>query len=322
MIRTTPVAFPRYCATGVIHVHTTRSDGRGEPGVIVEAALEAGLDYLAFNDHRHLALMDEGWHGKRTDGLLSIVGAELQHTDLKSHLLVYGVDRLNHGGHILSQLEEVNAMGGIAVIAHPREKRPFVPGLGEYPWGFGTGHPVAGIEVWNWMSMWKRRVSPLNILSALNHPDARVISPCAESVDMWMDTGGCLVGGADAHGHRILGRDVFNYGMLFQRVRTHILLDEPLTAPEQFTEALRQGNCFISNAISGDASGFRTSLTPEGLHMKLPGEGEVLIRGREPEVHTGGLVFFPDVKPPVYLEVRRNGRTWIAQGRAVRKFVK
>ena len=48
--------------------------------------------------------------------------------------------------------------------------------------------------------------------------------------------------------------------------------------------------------------------------MKLPGEGEVLIRGREPEIHTGGLVFFPGVKPPVYLEVRRNGRTWIAQG--------
>lgn len=311
----TPVAFHDHCATGVLHVHTTRSDGRGEPESIVQSGLENGLDYIAFNDHRNLTLMDEGWHGRKIGGLMSIVGSELQHTDLRNHLLVYGVERVNPGGHILRQLDDVLEQGGIALIAHPAEKRPHIPGFGEYPWSFGTDHPVSGIEGWNWMSMWKCRVNPLTVWKRMKKPDERVLGPDPEAVDMWLNTGGCLVGGADAHGHRILGNHVFNYGMLFGRVRTHLLLDEPFTSPDQFTEALRKGRCFISNAIAGDASGFRSAIQEGKLYLKLPGAGEVVVRGREPVFLEEGVHCLGPVELPVYLEVRRNGRTWIAQGR-------
>ena len=314
MILDTPVVFHRYCATGVLHVHTTRSDGKGEPGEIVEAGLEEGLDFIAFNDHRNLTLMDEGWHGRKTGDLMAIVGSELQHTDLRNHLLVYGVTSVSPRGHILSQLDDVLDQGGIAIIAHPTEKRPHVPGLGQYPWAFGTSCPVSGVEGWNWMSMWKRRVNPLNVWTRMRNPDSRVLNPDGGAVGMWFQTGGCLVGGADAHGHRILGNDVFNYRMLFARVRTHILLDEPFTTPEQFTEALRKGSCFISNALAGDASGFRSAIAGGKLYQKLPEACEVVISGKDTVELQRGTHCLGKAETPLYLEIHKGGRTWIAQG--------
>jgi len=315
----TPVVFEEFSATGVLHVHSTRSDGYGEPEEIVQAGINAGLDFIAFNDHRNLALMEEGWHGRVTDGLISLVGTELQHTDLKSHLLVYGVESIKPVGHILDQLSSVLDMNGIAIVAHPVEVRPYVPGIGEYPWGFGTDHPVSGIEVWNWMSSWKGRLSPLNAWNRIYHPDRTVLSPPEKAVDMWFETEGCLIGGADAHGHRFFGKEIFGYEMLFNRVRTHLVLDKPFTRPVQFTEALRHGKCFVSNAIAGDASGYRSAVHEGKLYLKLPEDCEVVTK-QYGESQAGAVALkrgthcLGQVTLPVYIEVRRLGRTWIVQG--------
>lgn len=313
------MVFEEHSATGILHVHTTRSDGYGEPEEIIKSGIEAGLDYIAFNDHRNLALMEEGWHGKVTGGLMSIVGTELQHTDLKSHLLVYGVDSINPVGHILDQLDHVLSMNGLAVIAHPVEVRPHIPTYGEFPWGFGTDHPVSGIEGWNWMSSWKRRVNPLNVWKRIHYPDNLVRHPLREAVDMWFETGGCLIGGADAHAHRIFGKEVFGYRMLFDRVRTHILLDRPFKEPSQFIEALRQGRCFISNAIAGDASDYRSAIQDGNLYLKLPASGKVILREknlpfRNPLLLQKGTHCLGPVTTPLYIEIHRRKRTWIAQG--------
>ncbi len=313
------MVFEEYSATGVLHVHSTRSDGYGEPEEIVQAGIKAGLDFIAFNDHRNLALMEEGWHGRVTGGLMSVVGSELQHTDLKSHLLVYGVETVKPVGHIIDQLNRVLEMNGIAIIAHPVEVRPFVPGIGEYPWGFGADLPVSGIEAWNWMSSWKGRLNPLNAWNRIYHPDRTVLSPPEKAVDMWFKTGGCLVGGADAHGHRILGKAVFGYEMLFNRVRTHLLLDAPFNNPSQFTEALRYGRCFVSNAIAGDASEYRSVVHRGKLYLKLPDDGLVTVREAgsipgKPVSLARGVHCYGPVTLPLYIEVHREGRTWIAQG--------
>lgn len=314
------MVFDEFSATGVLHVHTKRSDGFGEPENIVRDGIEAGLDYIAFNDHRNLDLMDEGWHGRITDGLLTVVGSELQHSNYKSHLLVYGVNEVNPVGHILDQLDHVLSLKGLAIIAHPREVRPIVPGIGGFPWCFGTDHPVSGIEGWNWMSSWKGRVDPSNVWNRISFPDDMVRHPDSHAVDMWFETGGCLVGGADAHGHRILWKDVFNYRMLFSRVRTHILLDSPLREPSQFTEALRLGRCFISNALEGDASGYRSALHGGKLYLKLPGTARVTFRQkgepfRPPVFLDEGVHCLGPAVPPLYIEIYRGGRTWIAEGR-------
>ncbi len=318
-MKESPVVFEQYSATGVLHVHSTRSDGYGEPEDIIQFGIQAGLDYIAFNDHRNLKLMDEGWHGKITHGLMSIVGTELQHTDLKSHLLVYGVETIKPVGHILDQLDHILSMNGIAIIAHPVETRPYIPTYGEFPWGFGTTAPVSGIEVWNWMSSWKRRVNVINGLVRINFPDRLVKNPPKDAVDMWFETGGCLVGGADAHAHKIFGKEVFGYKMLFDRVRTHIVLSRPFKDPSQFTEALRTGNCFISNAIHGDASEYRSQIHQGSLYLKLPASGRVLLREKGKPFHRvvnleKGIHNLGSMKCPVYIEIRKNGRTWIADG--------
>jgi len=311
--------FEKYSATGVLHVHSTRSDGFGEPEEIVQAGVKAGLDFIAFNDHRNFALMEEGWHGRVTGGLITIVGTELQHTDQKSHLLVYGAASIKPVGSILDQLSRVLDMNGIAIIAHPVEVRPFVPGIGQFPWGFGTDHFVSGIEAWNWMSSWKGRLSLFNAWSRIHHPDRIVLSPPEKAVDLWFETGGCLIGGVDAHGHRFLGKEIFGYEMLFNRVRTHLLLDKPFTKPCQFTEALRHEKCFVSNAIAGDASDYRSAVHQGELYLKLPEDCEVVIKqyaepGADAVALKKGTHNLGQVTLPVYVEVLRNGRTWIVQG--------
>ncbi len=304
-------------AVGVIHVHTTRSDGRLEPGPILDLADRAGLDYLCFNDHNTLALAGEGWHGKRHGGVLSIVGAELQHTDRKSHFLVFGATGLKAGGHILAQLEAVKADGAVAVVAHPCEVRPNIPFIGGYPWGFGPHPLLDGVETWNWMSIWKGGVSPFSIGRRLDEPDGYVRHPDPGAVNLWFRVGGCATGGADAHGHRILFRNVFSYRFLFERVRTHLLLDRPFTEPAQLVQALREGRCFISNALAGDARGFRAETSGGVLRMELPKEGWVTIRAEHgAPVHSpllcAGSHEFRIAAGSVHIEVYRGGRTWIS----------
>lgn len=312
---------PVFEAVGVMHVHTTRSDGRMEPGPILDLADEAGLDYICFNDHNTLALAHEGWHGRRHGRVLSIVGAELQHTDRRNHLLVFGAERLRPGGHILSQLEDLKADGAVAVVAHPTERSPLIPFFEGYPWSFGANPLLDGVEVWNWMSAWKGGVSPLSICRRMAAPDAFVSHPNLEAVKLWFSLGGCAVGGADAHGHTILFRKVFPYGFLFGRVRTHLLLDRPLNDPSQLQEALLGRRCFVSNAVAGDARGFRANRSPGLLCLELPGNGWVTVLSADhPPFHTGllgaGTHEFRVPAGPVHIEVYRDGRTWISSSLA------
>ena len=71
---------------GVVHVHTTLSDGGGTPDEVVAAAQRAGLGFLAITDHNNLdAKPVEGYHG----GVLVLVGSELSTT--AGHLLGLGI---------------------------------------------------------------------------------------------------------------------------------------------------------------------------------------------------------------------------------------
>src|SRR5204863_8009053 len=71
---------------GVVHVHTTLSDGAATPDEVIAAAREAGLQFVVITDHNNLdAKKWEGYH----DGLLVIVGTEVSTT--AGHLLGLGI---------------------------------------------------------------------------------------------------------------------------------------------------------------------------------------------------------------------------------------
>ena len=49
-----PVNGPRFRASGVVHVHTNLSDGRGSPADVVEAGRQAGADFIVVTDHNRV----------------------------------------------------------------------------------------------------------------------------------------------------------------------------------------------------------------------------------------------------------------------------
>jgi len=73
--------------SGVVHVHTTLSDGAATPDEVIAAARAAGLKFVVITDHNNLdAKKWEGYH----DGVLVIVGTEVSTT--AGHVLGLGIE--------------------------------------------------------------------------------------------------------------------------------------------------------------------------------------------------------------------------------------
>ena len=52
-----------YDYSGVVHVHSTLSDGFGPVEKIIRAANQTGCAYLVLTDHNTLAAREKGWEG-------------------------------------------------------------------------------------------------------------------------------------------------------------------------------------------------------------------------------------------------------------------
>src|SRR6266487_660938 len=102
--------------SGVVHVHTTLSDGAATPDEVIAAARAAGLDFVVITDHNNLeAKKWEGYH----DGLLVIVGTEVSTT--AGNVLGLGIADpvFRFSGDAYDALDDVAALGGAAFAAHP-----------------------------------------------------------------------------------------------------------------------------------------------------------------------------------------------------------
>ncbi|MCK4672271.1 MAG: hypothetical protein KAT47_06950, partial [Candidatus Aegiribacteria sp.] len=265
-----------------------------------------------------------GWH----DGLYVLAGAELEDQHKNNHLLVYGVDRLPDFPDTEEQISFVNRSGGICIAAHPTETAGKLRGTRSYPWTLDNVSGLSGVEIWNYMSGWKAGISVFNAPRKLLFPDRYVEHPDPAAVEFWEATGGCAIGGPDAHSFRYgfgpLAVNVFPYGMLFGRLRTHILLDRELSdssneAEIQLITALGNGKCFISNHLYGDATGFRASKTDGEIVIDLPGKGEIVINRSGKIIRKGayspGRHRFDITEDGRFcISVIREGRTWISCG--------
>ena len=309
----------------VLHVHTNASDGTGSIEHVIQMARDAGVDILGINDHNTLDARERGYGGWNSS-LFVLAGAELEDAEENTHLLVYGIDELPRTLDTLEQISFVNGHGGIAIAAHPTEAPGKLPLTRSYSWRAGNDTDgLSGIEVWNYMSLWKKGVSLFNLAAKLTFPDRHVEHPDPSAIEFWEGTGGCAIAGPDAHALRFgVGRlrlEVFPYDMLFRRLRTHILLDSSLSdsdeiAEKQILSALRKGSCFTSNVLHGDASGFRAGREDGGILLNLPGEGEVTISHSgavlwQNHLEAGSHRINCEVAERVSISVFREGRTWI-----------
>lgn len=275
-----------YEYVGAVHIHSIYSDGTGKIDDIAKAAYDSRLDFIMMTDHNTLKPKSDGFE-KWLNGVLVIVGYEVNDTDNKNHYLAFGIDEIIGSYQVLESgelgcklsakeyVKQIREKGGIGFIAHPDESRSHLPEHPPYPWLEKDTDDFTGIEVWNHMSEWIEGVDESNKLDRFLHPLKSIISPSAKTLERWDNsalkrhvTG---IGGVDAHAlkQNLLGFfevEIFAYKVLFKSIRTHVLLEEEIKKNDKRTfefskknilKALETGRCFFSNYYHGNAKGFR-----------------------------------------------------------------
>jgi hypothetical protein len=107
---------------GVMHIHTSRSDGSLAPDDIAAAAARAGLQFIVFTDHGD---------GTRTpdapvyrSGVLCLDGVEI--STAGGHYIALDLPPAPYplGGEARDVVDDVRRLGGFGIVAHPDSPKP------------------------------------------------------------------------------------------------------------------------------------------------------------------------------------------------------
>jgi len=333
--------------SGVIHCHSTFSDGTEPIERLAAWAGEAGLDYLLMTDHDTLAPLTEvgeQWMGNT----LLLLGCEI--TPRQNHYLAYGIDQVI-SPHLppAEYTAAVAAQGGIGFLAHPVEFGSRIIGQNSYSWEDWSVTEYTGVEIWNYFSEWVGSCTslPATLRTLVNWRRA-IRAPYDSVLAKWDELGQHRrvvgIGGLDAHGvkRRLLGLTICLHPYLraFRSVRTHLLLPTPFTRDVGqdrilVMNALWEGSCYVANHEEGDPTGFtfvgrqKAQWVPMGAEATLSRPGATWLSARIPAkapraslrlLHNGKVIAethshdlqAPDQGPGVYrVEAWRNGRGWI-----------
>jgi hypothetical protein len=265
---------PAHELTGIIHCHSTYSDGTGTVPEIAAAARANDLDYLLLTDHDTLAAADngeEGWHGS----VLLLVGTEVS-PYRRNHYLAFGLaEPIDHKGLTPAQIVQcVDEAGGFGFPAHPfsRGSERFRRGGQGMPWDDLEADGYTGIELWSFVTDTAERVNSIgDLLRFVVTPQRFLDHPPRRNLDEWdrlCRRRRCVgLGGADAHqiGIRVGGRvplRLMAYKRSFRHLRTHLLVEEPPQHELErdratVFEALREGHAFLAVDSVAPAHGFR-----------------------------------------------------------------
>jgi hypothetical protein len=128
---------------GDLHCHTLYSDGDSWPPEMLNAAAEAGLDFLGVTDHNNVA--HQLAYGPGGDGLpIVLPGVEV--TTYGGHWNAWGTDRWwefrePETAAVEATMRAAIQSGAVVSICHPK---PFGP-----PWEYSNEGGFHAIEVWN-----------------------------------------------------------------------------------------------------------------------------------------------------------------------------
>ena len=254
---------------GVVHVHSSYSDGSGSVTDILRAANQAGLDFVVLTDHRDpYALRNEGQEYR--EGVLLLAGSEVATEG--GHILALDIPDpvLRFGTDPAETLRDVDEMGGFAIAAHPYAQRA------NFAWADWDVAGLTGIELFNFFSGWRRQSGWSVAVAAVVYPfsprralatgldwEPRLFEKwdrmlAERDVVAWI--------GLDAHGRVTLLRDFElpwpSYRAVFEMARNHLVLDEPLVGDAakdraSIYRALKNGKGFMSFDGLADGSRFR-----------------------------------------------------------------
>jgi hypothetical protein len=276
--------------TGIVHLHSTYSDGHWPVGRILGEGIRAGLDFVLLTDHDTLEASQDGWGGWYAPGgfegpWLSVrpverrgpsahrvflgVGAEI--TPPRSHYLAFGVDRLP-APSLPSQkiIDFVRARGGLGVITHPDHRGNARFGIGCYRWEDWSVTGYDALDVWDLMTDWQDFLRGIvSAYVAYNWPAWVLRGPKPETLARWdelLARGPMpVIGCCDNHGrpYRLVRTyDILPYPTALRLIRLHLLTRplEDLSAGETEREilgAMRAGRGFVAMEFWWPATGFR-----------------------------------------------------------------
>jgi len=328
---------------GVIHIHSSYSDGTKKIEEIARIGEHAGLDFLMFSDHGTLRPLHDG-HQKFYGKTAVLIGYEIEDENDENHYLAFGLDKtLDKGLDPSEYVSIVREKGGLGIIAHPDEIRDALPQYPCFPWNRWDVEGFDGLEIWNHMSAWMESLKRINMLKmaimprrSLRGPTSRVLNKWDELVKTRPVAG---VGSADVHAHvyrkGLIRLTIFPYKVQFRSIRTHLLLEQPFSgdiikARDQVFNAIRKCRVFVSNYRWGDAQGFQfyareknriyligdnVEFSPElTLIMRSPDIADIrLVKDGTPVLTQIGSSFqFAVHSPGIYrVELYKNKRGWI-----------
>jgi hypothetical protein len=297
---------------GVVHVHTTHSDGGGTPAEVAAAAKRAGLAFVAITDHNNLdAKAFEGYH----DGVLVLVGSEIS-TASSGHVLGLGLREdpaFRFSGDPLDALDDIRLLGGHAFATHPSSART------DFRWTAWDLPGPWGLELINGDSQWRAagwgRLLRTGVLYGLNAPYALLgsLTPPDATLAQWdrllaaRPVAG--IAGADAHNRVVVRKDrgvrFPSYESVFGLVVNHLLLERPLSGDAEadgraIVDALARGRSYVGLDALAPAGGFFFTAESAGGRATM---GGTIAPSPAPRLRAGGPV--PD---GARIRILRDGR--------------
>jgi hypothetical protein len=277
-----------YDYKGVVHVHSTFSDGTGSVDTIMAAANEVGLDFVVLTDHNHLRAAAEGCERWYNASLL-IVGAEITPQD--NHYLALGLPADAPIADLHHQppqtiIDTVNRLGGFGVIAHPDHTGTARFNIRPYAWKDWSVTGFTGMGVWDLMTDWQEVVEKwTGGMEVYDEFAKHLRGPKEATLKRWdeLNKTGRVIGFGEVDNHAVPrtyeGREiiVFPYAEAFRTVTTHIQLDKPLPkdaaqAKAAILGALRSGRFYIAFDYGDDPSDFQFEASDGNKTVGMGGE--------------------------------------------------
>ncbi len=131
---------------GLLHIHTSRSDGRSTPDEVAAAAARAGLTFIVFTDHGDATRTPDP--PVYRSGVLCLDGVEI--STANGHYLALDMAAAPYplGGEGRDVVDDVKRLGGFGIVAHPASPKP------ELAWSDWNA-PIDGLEIINPDTSWR-----------------------------------------------------------------------------------------------------------------------------------------------------------------------